>query len=466
MLSDIQRPVSASVVKSIWRSVLAGNAGPTPLPDPTTVNFTASQISSGFAGSISTTKNAARIYGRASLTLWCGIITGSEAKITANSDNGSAAWPGLIQVAVDGGPFAAAPNVGTLFTLFTGLTHGPHLVEFRFGNAVGATPYILATGDVLSVTGQPPSILPISGWVQPVADAVNGGTVVNTATYTPPLMAVRGTTYGSNIGTVKLRGAFTKLTVLTACSTNKVAVSKNGSAPTFYTATAETNSPSRSIVIPCDGSDSTYYVWNNGTDRTGGGHFAVAGDSALLSAGNLHNLDQYGDSITYGTGPGATPVDVETMRVAAALGMIGSTNGIGGYTIAQCKTLIDVVVPTKVITSNDVAILAIGRNNVSGGIDATEQADYGLCIDKLVAAGYGKVLCRAVIPTPNGSSMWTVENAALQSVVTAKANPNVIWVPTETWLGYDSQDATHPTAAGYATIAGYAVPAYTTALGL
>lgn len=28
MLSDIQRPVSASVVKSIWRSVLAGNAGP------------------------------------------------------------------------------------------------------------------------------------------------------------------------------------------------------------------------------------------------------------------------------------------------------------------------------------------------------------------------------------------------------------------------------------------------------
>ena len=28
MISDIQRPVSASVVKSIWRSVLAGNAGP------------------------------------------------------------------------------------------------------------------------------------------------------------------------------------------------------------------------------------------------------------------------------------------------------------------------------------------------------------------------------------------------------------------------------------------------------
>jgi len=33
MLSDIQRPVSASVVKSIWRSVLAGNAGPV-IPKP------------------------------------------------------------------------------------------------------------------------------------------------------------------------------------------------------------------------------------------------------------------------------------------------------------------------------------------------------------------------------------------------------------------------------------------------
>ena len=32
MLSDIQRPVSASVVKSIWRSVLAGNANPAPPP--------------------------------------------------------------------------------------------------------------------------------------------------------------------------------------------------------------------------------------------------------------------------------------------------------------------------------------------------------------------------------------------------------------------------------------------------
>lgn len=50
MLSDIQRPVSASVVKSIWRSVLVANASP-PVPPPI-LSFTASRTSCNAMGGI------------------------------------------------------------------------------------------------------------------------------------------------------------------------------------------------------------------------------------------------------------------------------------------------------------------------------------------------------------------------------------------------------------------------------
>lgn len=465
-MSSIFRPVWSPLISPIAAAVTAARRnGGASLPAPTTANFTSAQFVAGFAGSISTTKNAARVYGRGALTLWAGMITGTEAKLTVTSDFGASA--GLIQVAIDGGAFSSAPNTGTLYTLFTGLPHAARFVEIRYGSSFADAPYILSTGNVLAVTGQPPAVVPFTAWIQPVTAAANCGTVANVATYTPPLVAVRGNPYGSNIGSAKLRGAFTKLAVLTSSSPNRVGVSKNGAAPTYYEVATEANSPSRAILIPCDGTDATYYVWNGGTAKSLGGHFAVSGDSALLDAGTLYHMDQYGDSITYGTGPGATPADVETMPVAAALGMIGSTNGIGGYTIAQCKTLLDSVLPTKVVTGNDVAILAIGRNDVQGGIDATDQADYLSCINKLLAKGYGKILCRAVLPTPDGSSLWAVQNAALESVVTTLGDPNVIWVPTSTWLGYGSSDTTHPTAAGYVpTLMDYAVPAYTSALGL
>lgn len=455
-----------SAIRSALRTSMGADISQPILPS--TINITSAQYSIGLAGSISTTKNAARIYGRASLSIWSGIITGTEAKITASS--GSGGLPELIAVAIDGGPFVNAPNTGSLYTLFTGLPHASRFVEIRYGAAFGEAPYILSSGNVLQVTGQPPSVAPVTNWANIGADSStsfsNAPLAANLPTYTPQLSAGKGNTYGSAIANIKIKGAFNSLSVLINGGLRKVGVSKNGQSPTFYQVNEESNNPVRVMRIPCDGSLSTYYVWDDGNRRIGGGHFAVAGDATRQDVGLQRRMDQYGDSITYGTGPGATPADVETMQVAASFGMVGSTYGIAGYKIAQCKALIDSVVPIKTISPNDVAILAIGRNNVGVGINATDQADYGLCIDKLLAAGYGKVLCRAVIPTPNGSSLWTTQNAALQAVVTAKANPNVIWVPTSTWLGYDSQDATHPTAAGYATLAGFAAPAYTTALGL
>lgn len=440
---------------------------PVPLPDPTTVNFTSAQVSPGFTGSVSTTKNAARVYARGALTLWAGYISGTEAKMTAPSDFGDNA--GSVEVAIDGGAFANAANSASVYTLFTGLTHAKRFVEVRWVAAMANAPYIASSGNVLEVTGQPPTLQTLAGKVQNGADSATGifsGALVPNATdYTPLLEAPSGTTYGSNVGSVKLKGAFTKL-VVTVAGPRKIGVSKNGAAPSFYSATDEADSPPRAIVVPCDGSTSTYYVWDSGNARNTGGHFAVAGDSTLLDVGVRRRFHQFGDSITAGSGPGATAVDTETMRVAAALGFVGTTIGISGQTIGGCKAMLDSTLPLLTIDSDDVAILAIGGNSAAGGIDATEEADYGICLDKLLAKPYVKVLCRGILPRADAQALIDAANATLKSVMDAKADARLVWIDTHTWTGYDTQDNTHPTVTGYATLAGYAQPAYSAALGL
>jgi lysophospholipase L1-like esterase len=438
-----------------------------PLPDPTTVNFTSAQVSPGFSGSVSTTKNAARVYARGSLTLWSGYISGTEAKITAPSDFGDN--DGSLEVAIDGGAFSTAARTGSVYTLFTGLEHATRFVEFRWVALMAAAPYIASSGNVLEVTGQPPALTTLANKVQTNAASstglYSGAVVANLADYAPPLQAEKGTTYGSNIGSAKIRGAFTKM-VVTVNGSRKIAVSKNGAAPTYYTAADESGDPVRAIVVPCDGSTATYYVWDDGNYHSAGGTFSIAVDSTLLDIGVARRMDQYGDSITFGPGPGATSIDVDTMLAASALGFVGSTNGINGLTIAGCKTMLDTVLPLRTITSDDVAILAIGGNSAGDGIDATDEADYGLCIDKLLAKAYGKILCRGILPIASVQTQINAANAALKAVMDAKANARLVWVDPTTWTGYTSQDGTHPDDDGYVHIADDATPAYATALGL
>lgn len=435
---------------------------------PTTVGFNATQILAGFTGPINTTQNNARVYVQSQITLWSGWVVGTEAKWNMTSEYGD--FDGALQVAVDSGAFSNALRESQSFTLFTALPHAAHFVEIRVANGLGNVAYIPATGTVLTVTGQPPALLTLSNKIQVGDDSSLGlysGATTASAGFTPLLQAPSDTNYGSNVGSVKIKGAFSKI-VVTLNAARKVGVSKNGGAPAFYSMTDESDSPSRAIVIPCDGSTSTYNVWDSGNFRNTGGVFAVATDSTFLDIGTRRRLDQYGDSVTYGSGPGATSVDTETMSVAAALGFVGSTNGISGQTVGGGKTMLDVVLPNRVVTSSDVAILALGGNSGSGGIDSTEQADYSALIDKLLAKGYGKVLCRAILPVPDSGAQAVRDaaNVTLKSVMDDKSDSRLVWINTDSWTGYETQDGVHPTSAGYRTLAAYAQPAYTTALGL
>ena len=465
IISPVARNVSYRITRSIGFTPVPG--GSIPIPDPTTVNFTSAQFVPGFSGSISTTKDAAKVYARGALTLWSGFITGTQAKLTAPSDFGD--YDDSMQVALNGGAFTSAARTGSVYTLFSGLPHASRFVEIRWVVQMGDAPYIASTGSVLEVVGQPPAIAPSTNWVQNGANSstglFSGALAPNNAGYSPPLQAPSGTVYGSNVGSVKIRGAFTRL-VVAVNGIRKIAVSKNGGAPVFYSIADETDSPCRAITVPCDGSTSTYNVWDSGNIRNTGGHFAVSGDSTLLNIGDTKRYHIFGDSIVAGAGPGATAVDSEMMSVAAALGGVGTTIGVAGQTIVGCKTMLDNALPLLTVSANDVAILSIGGNSAAGGIDATKKADYLLCINKLLAKGYGKILCRGILPTPDGSDTRSIYNVELQSVVTILANPNVMWIDTSTWTGYDTQDNTHPTVAGYVTLAGYALPAYSSLLGL
>lgn len=461
----IIQPINQSVLQAAVRSVaspLRMRSGGAPLPAPSTVNFTSAQFVPGFSGSISATKNAARVYARGSRTLWCGWITGTEAKLTAPSDFGDN--DGSMQVAVDGGAFVSAARSGSVYTLFAGLPHAARFVEVRWVVQMADAPYIASSGNVLEVTGQPPALNPATNWVQAGADSASGlhsgALIPNTATYTPALLAPGGTTYGSNVSMIKLKGAFTKL-VVTLNGIRKIGVSKNGGPPAFYSIADEQDEPTRAMIVPCDGSTSTYYVWDSGTVRNDGGHFAVSGNSTLLDIGLRARIYQPGDSITAASGPGATAVNTEVMPVAATLGMVASTLGISGQIITGCKEMLDRVLPLITVGANDIAILAIGGNSASAGIDPTEQLDYALCIDKLLAKGFTKVWCRAILPKADAQVLIDAANVTLKAVMDAKADPRLLWIDTSTWTTYRTLDLTHPTELGYyPDLYDYELPAY------
>jgi hypothetical protein len=435
------------------------------LPNPTTVNFTSAQVSPGWTGSVSTTKNAARLYFLGAQSAWVGIIYGNTAKLTITSEWGSNA--GLIEVSIDGGAFADAPNTGSIYTLFSGLPHAAHFVVARIDSAYADASYMATSGNVIEVTGQPPNIAPYSNWFQPrdgsslsgysVATAAN-----STANYVPAYIPVKNGTYGSGVCSVKIKGSFTSLAVLT--DSDYVWVSKNGESPNKYATSIGSTFPRGCQISGLSGL-ATYYIWNDGGEFTYS-TMSVSGDGPLVDCGIKSRLDQFGDSITdYALDGGRG--DVETMRVAAAIGYVGSTNGTGGYTIANLDTQLTTLLTKRQVSASDVAILAIGRNNVTGSaFDGPTITAYQSCITKLLAAGYGKVLCRGILPSASGNFVWAPENGSIHSIVTGLANPNVIFVNTSSWYPFNSSDTVHPSMAGFVTLAGFAVPAYQVALGL
>lgn len=429
--------------------------------------FTAAQIASGMSGLQNTTSNVNRIYMSASRSFWSGWITGTGATLAMNNDFTN--YPGAMLVSVDGGAYTAVGNASTVYTLFTGLSDTEHFVSVCPAGAYSTVAYFdKAAGNILNITGASPKVRMCNGWVFPgVSDSLSlaaGATVASTTNFTPAKMK-SGATTASNIGAAIVKGPFKSLAISSAgnSSITAVWVSKNGAAPTKY---AIANPGSQGVVTEVSGlggSTATYNVWvdHQGSNQT---MFSVAGDTAHLDIGTKKQLHQFGDSITFGVGGLG---EVDTLRVSASMGFAGLTMGVSGQTTTQLDTAMAGYLTNLTVTSSDVAVLAIGRNDV-GSFNSTVQTAYTSIINKLITKGYGKIICRAILPSGDHSSTFSTENAIIQSLVSAVGNANVVYMATSGCPVYStvSNDLTHPDAAGYGVVAAYVDPLYRTILGL
>lgn len=232
--------------------------------------------------------------------------------------------------------------------------------------------------------------------------------------------------------------------------------------------------------IKLDGDMHTYNVWV-GPMQNGQQVFGVAVDRPFVDVGEKRRLDQFGDSITAGLSSSSGPGECEVHEVAAYYGYLGSSHGFSGESILNTNERLKLLLTRfSHVTSNDVAILASGRNGATFGIasagvsvadggplNATSSAfpegeltAYSNCVVQLLARGYGKVLVRGVLPEvfPEASMdseprnwHWHVRNNSIKAMVESFNDPRVIYIDVVPFEGKwrATGGMTHPSDAGY-----------------
>lgn len=438
--------------------------------------ITAVQMEPGLMGSKNTALNANRIYLAAATggdntggSLWCGFIKGTAATLLANSSSSA----GAIVVSVDGGAYANAADSSFTYTLFTGLPDVEHYVVIKIGAAFGQdNVYLnkLGSPTILNITGSNPYLRMATDWVHTgVTNALSvasGMTVANVANYTPN-RSKRGVYTGvSNIGSARIRGDFRTIFVASngPAGLSSVYISKDGGTPVKHTLPLTPGTGGYIHAIKGLSGLHTYNVWTN----VSGIIFGAAGDSPHVDIGAKRQMHQFGDSTTNGS-TGGNEGESEVLRTAAALGFAGTTIGVHGQAIdgpTGLDVALDTYLPALTVTSDDVAVLAVGRNNLSTNWTGATDTALASCISKLVAKGYGKIICRSVLPTGTRSSLYPTESGKIQTAVTNAANPNVVFCDISGLPVHSTVDGTHPDAAGYGVIVAYTIPLYRTILGL
>lgn len=435
-------------------AIIAAGAGGGP---PVTITATGAEFIAAQAASYRDA--GSKLYllstGGGNVSSFVALIKGSSATLDLRND--ASYYPGAARVSVDGGAFSDASVVGSVYTLFDGLTDAWHTVTIETGSIWGVSNiHLLPAVVALSVTGVDAAWVAPNYWLHAGESNglihTTGAVAANVADYVPPNVLVAPVTNTSNVGTIRFRSAATKLFIF--ASSSHVFYSRNGGAPIRISTSGR-----GAVVEGFDGTAATYNVWS-----AGGRYLSVGADAALVDVGAKRRMDQFGDSITAGDSVAGsadqTTGDVDTLGVAAALGFAGATYGISGQTIATLATNITpTLAALPAAGASDVAILAIGRNDLAGDMDSTEQTNYNAIVDALLTQGYGRVICRGVLPESGGP--FTAFNTTMESIVTARADPKVVYINTNAWSGIATGDGVHPTIAGYGTIRGYAIPAYT-----
>lgn len=467
-IKSVLQPNTRLVLQSVIDG-FGGNASAPWTPNRLTGSaFSVNQISAGLSGSYDTATDVNKIYWSAPTsgtnaggTVWSAWINGTAATLQLpNGLNAGAIW-----VSVDSGAYATAANAADVYTLFTGLSNTPHYVSVRCDPAYGNNNVYMnkAGGNVLTITGTGtyidlPSTFAFAANTNSIFTA-NGAGVANVANFTPALSR-NGAVSASNVSIVVLRGNFQKLVI----SLNgggggqwQSYVSVDGAAPTTYLSIASTGGAYAMSIAATPGIH-TYYIWPS----VGGHVFAAAGDATATAMLSVKQLHQYGDSITQGQG---LIGDVDLLRICPTIGYAALTMGLAGLTSQTLDTALTSWLTVTPVTTNDSAIIAIGRNDNATGFTAPVIAAYNSIIAKLLAKGYNKIICRGVLPAGDLSTTFPALNTAISTIVTTLGNPKVTFMDTSTCPAYTTiaNDLTHPDTAGYITVANYLQPKYAAA---
>lgn len=423
---------------------------------PSTITRTYAQISTGLVGPIDTARTANRTYLLAdSCTALCLYIKGTDASVFMYNTGGYGTGTGLVTVCVDDGAETLSVGVANKFPLFTGLSDTVHKVVIGIGAAYGANSYLASNANPIEVTGVNPYVLTSSSVIERGAstNAVWSSPTVASGGVFVPATTITGTataTATSAVPSVRLRTASTYLDVSTQAT--HFAVSIDGAAPTYYAtgySAASRTASTRRILT--DGALHTYNIWSTISAGTGVTFLLSVGVDSSPVAITTKLMHQYGDSITFGASSTST-AHTDCMRVAAALGLVGSTYGISGQNTAQLATRIAAQVAlTNADVGSSIGVLAIGRNDSS-----FSSTDYDTIVTAMLTK-YAKVLVRGVLET--GTS-FTAYNSSMSAWVTGKADARIVYIDPEAWTGIATADGVHPTDAGYVTLANYCITAY------
>ncbi|MEO0870822.1 MAG: SGNH/GDSL hydrolase family protein [Pseudomonadota bacterium] len=440
-----------------------------PPSTPSTVEFSYAQVGPLLTGNVG---EHVPISGRTSLSasqstrlqsIFVLEITGTEADLLAYQNSGTRVPATMLEVSLDSGAsWTQAPIVDGRYQLFTGLSDEQRMVLVRVRAPYGTSANIPQTGTVVRVTGVTPALTAFRDFVSagdgdPFVESGNA-LVPNTRTGFFPPDKISDT---DNCGSIAIRGNYSEIVMVS--KSRYFYLSEEGGAPTRYDVGAGGGTNDMRVVkITGLSGVKRYNAWGGASSE----NFSVGGKIAgsRSDPGIAGTLDQYGDSITQGNSTGISKGEPELFHVASALGRVGTNFGIGGDTTAKLLARVPSILAEKTVTSSDVAIIAIGRNDSPGNpMDAQNVTDYETIVTALLNAGYGRVICRGVLE--NETNDFSPYNADIQSIVTGYADARVVFCDVSGWTDVTYVDGTHPDSAGYATMATYAISDYPALIG-
>ena len=461
-------------------------------------SFTQTDVAQGFFGFFDQATNTARRVWYSNQQLnqsdWTGVITGSSCIMYCG---GGLYYPFMFSI--DDGPFVnpigptGTTANNTVVDVFRGLPDSPHLVRIKINQAFNNNGYNFTSGPMFTVYGFNPGIsFPNMGtkwmitdpsfpgkhaiplYAQPTGANVlpaNSDTFWNTqgASYAPYLSGEA----------IKIKAQCTDIWLYTGAECCKIWVDGVLTSETYFTPSSSQYRVWKKVATNLDGSaPHVYYIApacdaNNTTQNTTLGIMIGGSGASYSTLPATKTVIQYGDSITWSRVYTAIPPGIQVnsdcsiIRTGGALGALTVNAGYSGKLVAGLDADLASIRAGRSGVVEDVAIVAIGRNDWGVTTQSAFQTSYTSILNKLLTAGVPKILCRGT-QCGQGNANATTVDGWISGAITTLGNANVIFIDTSSWTGIEGMgpnvppgDGTHPTPVnGHTKLSTYEQTAY------